>query len=178
MHVSIPVAELADCLCSTPEGIRMAIGLAERLGGARVDGDRVELPLHAVLRLRLVQESDGRWTVDELRENALDSLDALGVPMPKLPLPFERTCPDRGAVEAWVNASRDEEPPDRVAAISRWLAAWSKLPPRPTAPMPVREPVVTAPVPSKPVKPARAPSSFSLAALRTRLESEPKREAV
>lgn len=200
-HVTIPVDDLADALGSTSENLRLALDLAERLGGVRVQGKSVALPLHAIALLGLVQDvEDGRWSVAR-------GADALAVPPDlrgrknhggALPLLFPGNTPDRRAVEPWRELSLAEEPPsDRVEAICRWLDRWTArtppvgpyegppdgetfhLEPGPQPPLASRQPAEADALrrPQNPgrskvkARPAPARDSFSLSALRARLDT-------
>jgi hypothetical protein len=158
-RVTLPIADLADALGSTPERLAPLLELlADRHGAVRLEADArglpaVTLPAVASRRLGLRRLDDGRWMADAE------------------PTPEAR----RRATCYGEHADDRRSPADRVAALCRWLADWSGgAAPDPESPA-GREP--PASVPSRPAPPrSKATSgprrhSFSLAELRGRVES-------
>ena len=181
---SVPIADLAEALGTDPEALRPVLDLVSRYSPTRVRRARVELSADAVDRLGLVRGPDRAWSAR--RTDVLD----------RAPGPRGRTVAllspgltaDRRAAEPWEALARVEEPPpDRIASLRAWLerrasSSPAEAPP-PAAPSTPRAdpPEPTPPPPrvttrAKRAKPADAPSSFDLAALRGRLGA-PERAA-
>ena len=176
---SVPIADLAEALGTDPEALRPVLDLVSRYSPTRVRRARVELSAEAVDRLGLVRGPGGVW-----------SASRAGVP-DHAPGPRGRTVAllspgltaDRRAAEPWEALTRAEEPPpDRIASLRAWLDRWSSSPaaepaPPPTPSPPRANPPAPSPARTRPpgrvkrVKPPRAPSSFDLAALRTRIDA-------
>jgi len=171
VFVSVPLEALAAALGSCPDDLRPTLELAERLGAVRLRGGRVELPGHAAA-LGLVRRPDGRWATGP------NDPGGPGRRGRTLPLLFEGTHPDPRAEEPWQELARGEEPPpDRVAALGRWLDSYSRgLPPPAPGGGPEgdgagRRPGATAPAYAVDrAKPGRR-TNIDLAALRARLDA-------
>ena len=124
--VLIPVDDLAAALGSSADDLGPALELAARLGAVRLRNGRVELPAPAVGRLGLFRRADGRWALDPADRGSSDRR------VRTLPLLFEEGHADPRAEEPWQEVARAEEPPpDRNAALGRWLDAYSRGQPPP-----------------------------------------------
>lgn len=134
--VSISVEELSDALGSCPDGLMLALELAERLGTVRIDGERVELPWHAVERLGLVRDG-GRWRAEATQRDALNRPVTTRPGGPRrrtarrrarhtLPLLHPGNTADPRAVEPHEELQRIEAgPTNRIDSLCRWLDRWS-----------------------------------------------------
>jgi hypothetical protein len=152
-RVTLPIADLADALGSSPERLAPLLELlADRHGAVRLEPDArglpaVTLPAVASRRLGLRRLDDGRWMADAE------------------PTPEAR----RRATCYGEHPDDRRSPADRVAALCRWLADWSgHATPDPEPPASV----ASRPAPPRPeATPGPRRHAFSLAELRNRAGS-------